>query len=372
MIIGVDISMINYQGSGVANYTFNLVKNLLAIDKKNEYRLFYSSLRRPKNFYYLDELKKAGAKIFELPLPITVLELLWGKFHFMPIEWFIGKVDVLFSSDFLRPPTLRGTKVITTIHDLIWKIYPEFHEERVRTAHERKMKKIIEYGDTIVADSVSTRDDIIKYYPKIEKDDINVIYPAIGEEFRRITDEDKIKRVLGKYGIDSSNFLFYTGAIEPRKNIDRAITVFSQLIREKQYSDFLFVISGRGGWKSGNIGALIESLGIKDRVKFIGFVEERNLPYLYSAARVLMFLSLYEGFGLPPLEAAACGTPTLLYNNSSLGELFKKGYPYTSEGLELETLKSLIDKKINVADYLQDFSWPRYCDQFLKVVNNIR
>jgi len=122
MKIGIDITMLVYTGSGVANYTFNLVKNLLKIDKENEYRLFYSSFRRPKNFYYLNELKRLGGKIYEYRFPPTLLQLWWSKLNIIPVEWFIGKVDAYFSSDFLRPPLLKGTKGITTVHDLTWKI----------------------------------------------------------------------------------------------------------------------------------------------------------------------------------------------------------------------------------------------------------
>ena len=139
MIIGVDVTMLVYAGSGVANYTYNLVKALLEIDKKNEYRLFYSSFRRPKNFYYLDKLKKAGGKIYNFRFPPSLLKLWWSRFHVIPVEWFIGKVDVFFSSDFLRPPLLLGTKGITTVHDLTWKIYPQFHEQRIIDAHPIKL-----------------------------------------------------------------------------------------------------------------------------------------------------------------------------------------------------------------------------------------
>ena len=191
MKIGIDVSMLVYTGSGVANYTYNLVKNLLEIDSKNEYRLFYSSLRRPKNFYYLEELKKRGARIYDWRFPPSFLKLCWGKFHLLPVEWLIGKVDVFFSSDFLRPPLLKGTRGITTIHDLVWKIYPEFHEDWIVTAHVRKLGKTIKYKDEIIVDSENTKNDLLRFYSQINEKKVHVIYPGIGEQFKPTNNKEK-------------------------------------------------------------------------------------------------------------------------------------------------------------------------------------
>lgn len=375
MKVGIDISMLVYQGSGVANYTYNLVKNLLKYDKENEYRLFYSSFRRPKNFYYLSKIRQLGAKVYDYRLPPSFLKFVWGKHHLLPVEWLIGRVDVFHSSDFLRPPLLQGTKGITTIHDLTWKIFPEFHTQDVIEAHAKKMEKTIKYGDTIIVDSQNTKKDLIKYYPNIQKTNyIHVIYPGIDERFRIIKNEKKIVEVLRKYGVKYPlNFLLYVGAIEPRKNLTIALKVFHQLITEhastNPYSDYKFLIVGRAGWKNEEVFQSIKRLKLEDKARFIGFVEDNDLPYFYNGAKAFIYLSKYEGFGLPPLEAAACGCPTLLYNNSSLNEIFKQDYPYAKEGQELESLKKLINNKnFNVSSFTYDFSWKKYCETFLRVL----
>lgn len=367
MTIGIDVSMLNYTGSGVGSYTFNLVKNLLKYHPEHEYRLFYSSLRRPPNFYYLDELRQLGGKVYDYPFPKFFLEFIWAKNHLLPIDWLIGRVDVFFSSDFLRPPVFSQTKTLTTIHDLTWKIFPDFHEQRIVSAHEIKLEKTIKYKDTIIADSLNTKKDLLKYYPQIKEKNIHVVYPAIGERFKPIKDQKKIKAVLKKYGIKyPSRLLLYTGAIEPRKNLETAIKVFHEFVSRRQ--DFQFLIVGRAGWKNENIFSLIKRLDLEKKVRFVGFVEDDDLPYFYSAAKVFIYLSKYEGFGLPPLEAAACGAPVLLYNNSSLKEIFKPGYPYTKKGKELETLKKMIEEKPNLKKFMYDFSWKNYCLEFLKII----
>jgi len=372
MKIGIDITMLVYAGSGVANYTFNLVKNLLEIDKTNEYRLFYSSLRRPNNFYYLDELKKAGGKIYDYRFPPTLLQLWWSKLHIIPVEWFIGKVDVFFSSDFLRPPLLPGTRGITTVHDLTWKLFPKYHEERIIRAHEKKLDKTIKYNDAIIVDSINTKQDLLRLYPQINEDKVIVLYPGIGEQFKQI-DNDKIKQILTKYSILNTKYLLYVGAIEPRKNLVRSIEVFSELIKDKKFSDFKFIIAGRAGWKNEEVFETIKKLKLEDKVKFTGFVEDEDLPYLYAAASLTVYLSSYEGFGLPPLESLACGTKVIAGDNSSLTETIDKEFLVDVNDKDeiLEKMKYLLSNKIviNSKEIRQRFNWRESAKQFLSIIN---
>ncbi len=370
MVIGIDVSMLNYMGSGVANYTFNLVKNLLKYDTKNEYRLFYSSLRRPKGFYYLEELRSLGGRVHEYPVPLSVWKVLWGKFHLIPVEWMIGKVDVFMSSDFLRPPLLKGTRGITTVHDLTWKIFPEYHTQDVIEAHAKKLQKTVRFKDTVVVDSENTKKDLLRYYPEIK--DVHVLHLAVDDHFRVIKDKQAIKSVLKKHGLKyPANYLLYVGAIEPRKNLETAIKVFGEFISIKKYSDFKFLIVGRAGWKNEKIFEQIKKLGLEDKVVFVGFVEDKDLPYFYNASKVFIYLSKYEGFGLPPIEAAACGIPSLLYANSSLKEIFRSGYPYARSKVEIDDLKNIIEYGVKVNNFVYDFSWKKYCLLFLKFVSSI-
>ncbi len=377
MKIGIDITQLNYAGSGVANYTFNLVKNLLLIDKKNQYHLFYSSLRRPKNFYYLDELKKLGGKIYDFRLPPRVLKFLWCHHDFLPIEWLIGKVDVFFSSDFLRPPLLPGAKGITTIHDLTWKLYPQYHTQEIIDAHEKKLEKTIKYGDEIIVDSENTKNDLLKLYPQIDEKKVHIIYPGVDERFKKIDDKKKIEKVLKRYLSSSAlhvlRYILYVGAIEPRKNLDTAIKVFSQLIKDKKYADFKFLIVGKAGWKNEKIFQLVKDLGLEDKVIFVGFVDDDDLPCFYSGAKATLYLSKYEGFGLPPLESLACGTPVLAGKNSSLREILEEKYLVDESDEEkiLKRLKKILNEEKSV-EIKKRFSWRDYGESFLKIVESIK
>ena len=315
MRIGIDVSQLNYEGTGVANFTYNLVKNLLETDKKNEYRLFYASLHK-FNLSVIFEFEKLGAKIYRYPIPHKLLHFLWGKNNLLPIDLLIGRVDVFLFSDYLRPATFYKTKGITVIHDLIWKLFPEKHSEEIIYFQELKIKKTIKNGDTIITDSECTRNNLLKFYPQINKNIVNVIYPGISESFKPINGNQKIQKVLNKYSnsqfsILNSKFLLYVGAIEPRKNLTLAIEVFSDLIKDNKFSDFNFVIAGKAGWEKESILQSIKRLKLENKVKFIGFVADEDLAYLYNSANLTVYLSSYEGFGLPPLESLACGTRLL-------------------------------------------------------------
>lgn len=175
MRIGIDISQIAYQGTGVAIYTENLVKNLIKIDKKNDYVLFYSSLRRKLDRDLVKELISEQVEIKQFKLPPTLLEFLWNRLHLFPIEWLIGKVDVFFSSDWLQPPT--KAKKVTTIHDLSPFKYPETFPKKIINVHQRKLKWVKKEADAILCDSQATKKDVMEIL-KIPEKKLKVIYPG--------------------------------------------------------------------------------------------------------------------------------------------------------------------------------------------------
>lgn len=370
MVIGIDISMLVYLGSGVATYTYELVRHLLKSDKENEYRLFYSSRRKPQRVLeHLDEFKKLGAKVVTYPLPPWFLNLIWNRWQVLPVEWLIGKVDIYHSSDFLRPPLLPGTKGITTIHDLTWKIYPEYHTQDIVKGHERKLKRTIKAGDTIIVDSNNTKKDLLKFYPQIEDNDVHVIPLGVSERFKPVKNISIISDVLKKYHIPINKaYLLYVGAIEPRKRLDLAIKVFAELLKEKKYADYIFVIAGRAGWKNEEIFELVNKLQLEKIVIYPGYIEDIDLPALYSDAKLFVYLSDYEGFGLPPLEALACGTKVICSNKASLPETIPLNYQCQTENVERIT-QHMIKILNNPLHRAEIPIWADCAKQTLEVLN---
>jgi len=373
MKIGFDITMLVYSGSGVATYTYNLVSELLKNDKKNEYHLFYSSLRRPKNFYYLNELKKLGGHIHSWRFPPKLLKLWWGKLHIIPIEWFTGKMDFFHTSDFLRPPLLKGTVGITTIHDLTWKIYPQWHTEDVIKAHSLKLQKTIKYNDVILCPSEWTKKDLLREYPKSINNKIYVIYEGVDKKFKPAKKENKLK-TLEKYNINQP-YIIYVGAIEPRKNLIRLIKAFNLLIKEKKYSNLNLAIGGRAGWKNQNVFDLVKKLKLENKVIFTGFIQDKDLSTLYSNAQCSCYVSLYEGFGLPPLEAQSCGCPVVTSNISSIPEVIGKSAilinPYKTTSIKNGIKECIQNKKIIFQKGLlnsQKYTWKNTSQKFQKII----
>jgi glycosyltransferase involved in cell wall biosynthesis len=366
MTIGIDISQLVYQGSGVANYTYNLVKNLLTFDKKNTYKLFFASKNPFKKYPFLEEFKTLGAKIYRYPIPMKLQKFLWQKNDFLSINRLIGQSDIFYSSDFLRPKTDKNVKGITTIHDLSWKLYPQYHTDDVIKAHEKKLEKTIKYNDEIIVDSENTKNDLLKLYPQIKEEKIHVIYPGVGEHFRKIEDKKAIEKLINKYlkrfTFNVSRYMLYVGAIEPRKNLDVAIKVFHKILNTKYLLlDTKFLIIGKAGWKNEKIFQLIKDLKLEDKVIFLGYVEDKDLPYFYSGALLTFYLSSYEGFGLPPLESLACGTPIIAGDNSSMKETLPKEFLVDEKNKE-EVYKKVIEilekkPKINLEKIRQKFSW---------------
>lgn len=235
------------------------------------------------------------------------------------------------------------------------------------------MTQIIKSGDVIIVPSESTKHDLLTFHPDIIKTNhVYVIHEAAEEKFKPINDRLLIKRVLNKYQLPyPKKYLLYVGAVEPRKNLETAIRIYSRLIKNQRYSNYDFLLIGKTGWNNQQTFQLIEDLGLSNKVKIIGFVKDEDIPYFYNSCIVNIYLSLYEGFGLPPIEAAACNKPTLMYRHSALAEIFPAKYPFTERGKELLDLIKLIESKnIKWTDYVKKYSWQRYCQKFLKILKS--
>jgi glycosyltransferase involved in cell wall biosynthesis len=197
-----------------------------------------------------------------------------------------------------------------TIHDLFPLINPELSLEGQSSLFEN-IKPNLDKIDRIIAVSQSTKNDIMKYLD-VHEDKITMIYEGVDEKYKPVEDCSKIKK---KYGVDK--FILFVGTLEPRKNIPNLIKAFAKL----NSTEYKLVITGKKGWKYKSIFNTAESLKITDKTVFTGYVPEDDLPALYSAADLFVYPSLYEGFGIPPLEAMACGTPVITSNRSSLPEV---------------------------------------------------
>ena len=324
MRIGIDITPVIYQGSGVATYTRQLVRHLLPQAKKDHFVLFASTLRGKKKIWqYLESLSayaNFSVKIF--PFPPKLTELAWNKLHRISVERLVGEVDVFHAWDWQQPPAKKA-KLVTTIHDLTPLLFPDEQASSTISAQKHRLKWVAREASAIIADSQATKNDIQKRL-SIEANKIHRIYLAASVEFAEFSNQNpgiknqEINKVKNKYNI-KGDYILSVGTREPRKNLARVIEAF-KLSAE---SNLQLVIAGKYGWgKKLDAKRPASPAGRYPlEVNILGYVAQQDLPALYAGAKMLVYPSLYEGFGLPLVEAMSVGCPVVASNRGSLKEV---------------------------------------------------
>ncbi len=353
MKIAIDISQIIYE-TGVSWYTRNLIEHLLEVDKENEYLFFGGSLRRLEELKAYSRKLKGNFKTRFLLISPNMADFLWNRLHIFPIERFLDRIDVLHTSDWSEPPS-KAFK-ITTVHDLAPFKFPQFTHPKIIAVHKRKLNWIKKEVDRVIVPSEATKKDLFKM--GIAKEKIRVIPEAPGEIFKEISQKE-IENVKSKYQI-SGSYLFSIG-VGGRKNTERIIRAFENLKGE----NLKLVFVGRG-----------EDFEEKGGVRFLGHIPFKDLPALYSGGEALLYPSLYEGFGLPILEAMACGTPVVTSNISSMPEVAGDAAvlvnPKDIDSITAGIKKSLQNRKELVRKGLKrvkEFSWEKTARATLAVYN---
>lgn len=322
MKIGFDGRPLFAPTRGIGVYMWRLLENLLDLDSD---LLISLHLRREVKELFSHSYQGVGQSIQakypervsicekRFP-PIRVLRWIWRSSDFLPLDRVLGGIDIFHSTNFVTPP-LRNARSVLTIYDLIM-LFPEFF---VPLYPREELKRYIDRADSIIAISEHTKRDIINFF-NVPEEKVRVILLAADERFRCIEDKEAIRKTLDIYGI-SDEYILYTGPMELRKNVPALVRAYSILKTENKISHKLVLAGNKGGGQYKEIMDIISSDGIENEVIFTGFVADDDLPYLYNGASVFAFPSLYEGFGLPPLEAMACGCPVVTSNTSSLPEV---------------------------------------------------
>ncbi len=353
MKIGIDISQIVY-GTGVSIYTRELVRNLLKLNLTNEYVLYGGSLRQKKFLtrYCASLSGRFTAKIY--PIPPTIANLIWNRLHILPIEKLIGKVDVFHFSDWTQPPTTAFS--VTTVHDLAPLRFPKLVHPKVYYAHKNRLNHVKREADRIIVPSEATKKELLEFGVSAEK--IRVIYEA-PEDIYYKRSEEEVQKVMAKYKIRGS-YLLAVG-VGQRKNTERLIKAYELATAG---SSLKLVIVGKP------LNKIPEGRGIN----FLGFIPTQDLPALYSGAEALLYPSLYEGFGLPILEAFAVGCPVVTSNLSSMTEIAGDAAvlvdPYEIESIS-EGIKKVLKGKIGFSKkgltIANKYSWQKTALETLKV-----
>lgn len=320
MRIGIDYTAAVQQRAGIGRYTRNLIRALADLDAQNQYTLFLAGGwgegdglgSWPSNF-----------RMRSVPLSDRWMHILWQRLRLpVPIQAITGPLDLYHSPDFVLPPTGR-TPAILTVHDLSFLRVPQFFVTGFREYLEGAVSRAVKNARHVLADSESTRRDLLELMEVIPER-VSVLYPGVETRFRPVKDAGMLDAVRARYALPV-RFILGLSTLQPRKNFDGLIRSFHQLLRARrnqpEIENLHLVIGGGKGWMYEDTLALVKHLQLEKRVHFPGFVADEDLPALYSLASVFAFPSWYEGFGLPVLEAMACGTPVVAADNSSLPEV---------------------------------------------------
>jgi glycosyltransferase involved in cell wall biosynthesis len=310
--IGIDYTSAVRQHAGIGRYTRGLIGALAQTDTQNDYVLI-SAGRDPERKRW-----PANFSLRELPLTDRHLAILWQRLRLpLPVELITGRVQIFHSPDFVLPPVWRATTVLT-VHDLSFMRYPECSSPPLLDYMMRAVPPSVRRADVLLADSEATRQDLVELL-NVPPEKIHVIYPGVEPGFAPERDPAALRRVRERYGIQRP-YILGLGTLQPRKNFQRLIEAYA-LLRGRHGLTHQLVIGGGKGWLYETIYATIETLGLKSDIVLPGFVRDEDLPALYTGADLFAFPSLYEGFGIPVLEAMACGTPVVTATASSLPEV---------------------------------------------------
>ncbi len=246
---------------------------------------------------------------------------LWTQTRFAR-QLFQDLPDVLWMPMHALPFVLPSrTKTVVTVHDLAFKIFPQHFTYRDRLAQNILTDHAVYRADKLIAVSEATKKDLLRFYPRLNPEKVFVVHHGFDAEiFARRYEPEKVSRILRRYGLLEESYFLYTGALQPRKNLVRLIKAFEKSVREYGVEGKL-VLAGLPGWLPERIFSAVENSPFKDRIVLTGGVSFQDLAVLLQKARIFVFPSLYEGFGLPILEAFAAGTPVVTADNSSLPEV---------------------------------------------------
>jgi glycosyltransferase involved in cell wall biosynthesis len=311
MRIGIDASPLAVEFGGIRRYTERLIRALARVDDRNEYVLYAPAecSRRPKLAPHVEWETSV------LPLKIK------GWLDLVHLPGADGTLDLFHGTNYTAPFLTRVPTVLT-VHDLTVHLFPESHPRRRRLRH-RLLPALCRRSARIIADSYCTKSDLVEHYG-IPAEKIDVVYLAAGEEFRSVGCTETLARVRERYALPGT-FVLFVGSVEPRKNLPQLVRAMATLIREGV--EQRLVIAGDGPRRYiQSLRELVrrEGLELGTDVLLPGVVLDEDLPALYSLADLFVYPSLYEGFGLPPLEAMACGAPVVLPDHSSFRELYSE------------------------------------------------
>jgi glycosyltransferase involved in cell wall biosynthesis len=332
--IGINAQLLSsqqgYRQAGIHRYISNLISNLNSTIK-------YAITVYTNNPHDLS--LGSGMKVTSTRWPIEkrLVRIMWEQLAWPWLTRSSG-MNLIHSMAFVLP-MVRSCPSIVTVYDLSFELYPHGFPALQRQYLSGQTRRSCQLARRVVTISEATRDDIVRIYG-VSKDKIDIVWPGVSRAFRLLPQED-VDAFRQREQLPEQ-YILHVGTIQPRKNLSILLEALVRLDRE----DIQLIIVGGKGWDFEEIYSLVGQYGIEEQVRFTGYVPNADLPFWYNAADLLVFPSVYEGFGLPVLEAMACGTPVVAANTSAIPEVVGQAARLFDAG----DLSTLTDHIVNVLD----------------------
>lgn len=365
--IGIDARKV--QDFGIGTYIRNLVTGLAAIDQENDYVLLTGAQGKE----VLADLPENFRVVVERSPVYSMREL-------AVLSWRLFRLDLdLYHATHYVLPLVTPSRVVVTIHDIIHLLYPQFLPNRLAfTYAQRMMRRSLSRADRVIAVSENTRSDLMEYFG-VDGSTIEVIHNGVDEVFRRKLPEEELERWFRQLGIRPP-YLLFVGNPKPHKNLDRVIQAYAQAVGANDLKAPLVCVGDRTAAQF-KLRQRAEQLGVGDRVRLLGHVAQEALPALYQGAALFLYPTLYEGFGLPVVEAMASGAPVLTSNTSALKEI-AGGAAHLVDPLDTERMARALSRLMADDDYrarlaekgrarAATFRWALAAEKTLEVYNQV-
>lgn len=358
------------QDFGIGTYIRNLVRWLGEIDTENRYLLLTHDTERD----FFGTLPDNFEAVYERCPVYSLREL-------VALSWKLFRLDAdLYHSTHYVLPAVVPSKVVVTLHDLIHLLYPEYLPSRLAFFYAQRMiRHSLARSDRIICVSRNTKKDLSRYF-EVDPSKVRVVYNGVHDAFREELSDGEIARWLKNLGIETPYLLFVGNPTKPHKNLDRVVQAYARAVREAKITGPLVCVGDRGS-AAFKIHQRATQLGVGDKVQLLGHVAEEALPAIYQGASLFLYPTLYEGFGLPVIEAMASGVAVITSNGSALKEI-AEGYAHLVDPLDVRAIADAIAYCMTDVDHrealaklgrrrAEDFRWKRTAEKTLEIYRSV-
>ena len=371
MRIAIDCRSVFPGMGGIGHHTANLVRALAEVDGRHQFALLATTRKG-------DDPVVANAAFQELTFEAGMIDELWEQVQ-LPSVLADNEIELYHSPCFALPVVKTTRWRIVTVHDVVFRVRPDLVDTGLCDYLDRWTEHSLDVADAVIAPSEFSKQEIVRAYGT-SPDNVHVVYNGVGNEFRKRCPAGAKTALRKKLGLPQ-RFVLYVGSLEPKKNIDRLLQAFGLLVSEGRAGKRKLVLVGGRGGQDYDVEAAVERAGVAEHVVVSGYLEDDEVPTLMAMANLFVYPSLYEGFGLPPLEAMACRTPTVVSDATCLPEIVGDGALIApaedAERLAEQMDRGLHDQQLRKtlaskgAKRAREFTWERAAQQTLAIYDSV-